>query len=97
MRRGYSFVIPAALITAFADPAGAQSCIRPLTPQAPSDPATISEYADIIRDDFEIYFSRIGRYIACLDTERASAMDEARDLTESYQLLLYTQHDRARN
>ncbi|MBE0455081.1 MAG: hypothetical protein IBX58_15580 [Roseovarius sp.] len=90
MRRGYSFVTLTVLIAALSGPSHAQSCIRPLTPIAPTDPATISEYADIIRDEFETYFSRIGRYIACLDAERSSALGEARDLTETYQLLLST-------
>jgi hypothetical protein len=97
MCRDYSFVALTVLIATLSGPSHAQSCIRPLTPIAPTDPATISKYADIIRDEFETYFSRIGRYIACLDAERSSAIGEARALTETYRLLLSTHQNPARN
>lgn len=66
----------------------AETCVSPARPYVPSDPRVVRDYADIIRQDFELYFQDIQTYFVCLDAERVRAFDEARDVTEAYQRLL---------
>jgi len=42
------------------------------------------DYKDIIRQDFEDYISDIQSYFRCLDSERARAFEEAREVSEDY-------------
>ncbi|NJM81177.1 MAG: hypothetical protein HC844_00635 [Tabrizicola sp.] len=63
---------------------------------APGVPSTdlpdevLVEYRAEIGAEFEAYFSSITEHIACLDEERARAMDEARAATEAYTHLINT-------
>jgi len=41
-------------------------------------------YADLIRSDFESYIADVQHYFRCLDTERARAFVEAREVSEDY-------------
>jgi len=41
-------------------------------------------YADLIRSDFETYIADVQDYFRCLDTERARAFTEAREVSEDY-------------
>ena len=65
--------------TGFAD-----SCLAPPRPFLPGDSRAITNYADIIRQDFEDYIRDIQSYFRCLDGERARAFEEAREVSEDY-------------
>lgn len=45
-------------------------------------------YADLIRSDFESYIADVQDYFRCLDTERARAFTEAREVSDDYGRLL---------
>ena len=62
----------------------AENCSAPVRPFVPRDPQAAQDYADIIRSDFELYIRDIQRYLRCLDTERARAFVEAREVGEDY-------------
>ena len=70
--------------------ASAQNCFPPSRPFAPSDPQAAREYADLIRNDFEVYIQDIQSYFRCLDDERARAFQEAREVSEEYGRFLGT-------
>jgi len=72
------------LLPFFANPAIAETCLAPQRPFVPSDPQAAQEYADIIRNDFELYIRDIQSYFRCLDDERARAFEEAREVSEEY-------------
>lgn len=59
-------------------------CLAPPRPFVPSDPMDAREYADLIRADFETYLADVQRYFRCLDSERARAFAEAREVSEEY-------------
>ena len=65
-------------------PVLAESCFAPVRPFLPSDSQAARDYADIIRGDFEDYIQDIQSYIRCLDSERARAFEEAREVSEDY-------------
>lgn len=75
-------------------PASAQpEVIRCLAPEAPMTELPVdvlAEYRTEIAAEFEVYFSSVSEHIACLDEERARAMDEARAATEAYTRLINT-------
>ena len=81
-----SICLPILILLAgsLARPAGAESCLAPVRPYVPSDPAAAREYADLIRHDFELYIEDIQAYIRCLEAERARAFEEAREVSEEY-------------
>ena len=62
----------------------AESCFAPARPFLPSDSQAARDYADIIRGDFEGYIQDIQSYFRCLDSERARAFEEAREVSEEY-------------
>ena len=72
------------LAGSLARPASAESCLAPVRPYVPSDPAAAREYADLIRRDFELYIEDIQSYFRCLEAERARAFEEAREVSEEY-------------
>lgn len=71
----------AAILLLFIHPAFAQAptCIPPEEPFAPADDAAFGEYADLVAEDFERYFSEVWPYIACLDAARQDAFARARE------------------
>lgn len=68
----------------------AGTCLAPQRPFVPSNPVAAREYADIIRTDFEIYIRDVQAYYRCLETERARAFEEAREVSEEYGQFLQT-------
>lgn len=68
-------------------PARAQDgiCLPPEEPNVPSDDATFSDYADLIAEEFERYFSEFSPYIACLDAARIDAFARAREVSAKHQ------------
>ncbi|QIE48165.1 hypothetical protein G5B38_21065 (plasmid) [Pseudohalocynthiibacter aestuariivivens] len=62
----------------------AESCFAPARPFLPSDSQAARDYAAIIRGDFENYIQDIQSYFRCLDSERARAFEEAREVSEDY-------------
>lgn len=62
----------------------AASCLAPPRPFVPSDSEAARDYADLIRGDFETYIQDIQSYFRCLDSERARAFEEAREVSEEY-------------
>ncbi|MBU1827903.1 MAG: hypothetical protein KJ731_05415 [Alphaproteobacteria bacterium] len=65
-------------------PVLAESCFAPPRPFLPGDSQAARDYADIIRGDFEDYIQDIQSYFRCLDSERARAFEEAREVSEDY-------------
>ena len=62
----------------------AASCLAPVRPFVPSDSQAARDYADIIRQDFEVYIADIQNYFRCLEQERARAFEEAREVSQDY-------------
>ena len=62
----------------------ADSCLAPTRPFVPSDSQSMRDFKDIIRQDFEDYIIDIQSYFRCLDSERARAFEEAREVSEDY-------------
>jgi hypothetical protein len=62
----------------------AASCLAPPRPFVPNDSQAARDYADLIRGDFETYIQDIQSYFRCLDSERARAFEEAREVSEEY-------------
>lgn len=62
----------------------AASCLAPPRPFLPSDSQAARDYAVLIRGDFETYIEDIQSYFRCLDSERARAFEEAREVSEEY-------------
>jgi len=62
----------------------AEACVPPTPPFLPGDSQAARDYVDIIRGDFEDYFQDIQRYFRCLDSERARAFEEAREVSKDY-------------
>ena len=73
-----------ALLISVPGPVLAESCFAPSRPFLPSDSQATRDYADIIRGDFEDYIQDIQSYFRCLDSERARAFEEAREVSEDY-------------
>jgi hypothetical protein len=63
-------------------------CLPPEAPMTELPVEVLAEYRAEIAAEFEAYFSSISAHIACLDGERARAMDEARVATEAYTRLI---------
>lgn len=47
--------------------AQAQTCLQPIPPFVPKNPADIREYSDILRRDMEAYFTDVEQYFRCQD------------------------------
>ena len=73
-------------------PALAGPCIPPPRPFVPRDPKVATEFMDILRHDFELYFCDVQVYFRCLDEERARAFEEAREVSEEYGRFLGSLH-----
>ena len=72
------------LLICVPEPVLAESCLAPPRPFLPIDSQTARDYADLIRGDFEDYIQDIQSYFRCLDSERARAFEEAREVSEDY-------------
>jgi|GEM_PF-978324 len=65
-------------------PLVAESCVTPDRPFLPNDRASVLEYSDLIRSDFETYMNLAQDYFRCLDVERARVFVEAQEVSEDY-------------
>ena len=85
-RRSHWFRVGASIVltACFAGPTAAETCLAPPRPFVPSETEAAREYADLIRQDFELYIREIQGYFLCLDAERARAFEEAREVSEEY-------------
>ena len=72
------------LMICVSGPVLAESCFAPPRPFLPSDSQAARDYAAIIRSDFENYIQDIQSYFRCLDSERARAFEEAREVSADY-------------
>ena len=74
------------MFLALARPALAQDtvCSPPQEPFIPADDAAFSEYADLVAEDFERYFSEFAPYIACLDAARQEAFTRVRAISAQH-------------
>lgn len=63
-------------------------CQPPDAPMIALPVEVLAEYRTEIAAEFEAYFASVSVHIACLDEERARAMEEARSATEAYTRLL---------
>lgn len=59
-------------------------CLPPTRPFAPENVQALTDYADIIVQDFDLYFRDAQAYLRCLDEERARVVIEAADVTNEY-------------
>ena len=62
----------------------AETCLAPARPFLPNASKIVLDYADIIRQDFDLYIAGIESYFRCLDGERTRAFEEARQVSEDY-------------
>lgn len=85
-RRSHWFKAGACIVLAVVSASGAaaETCLAPPRPFVPNDPGAAREYADLIRQDFELYIRDIQSYFLCLEAERARAFEEAREVSEEY-------------
>jgi hypothetical protein len=58
--------------------------MAPAAPFMPADPADIRAYADLLRQDFEVYFTDAQAYFRCLEQERRAVFDEVQQVTQAY-------------
>lgn len=68
--------------------AAAPVCDPPVVPFMPESDATFKEYADLINQDFERYFTEMSRYSACLDHARAEMLAEAQAVSQLHREFL---------
>lgn len=64
--------------------AAAESCFPPTRPLLPSDRQAVREFANVLRNDFELYIRDVQSYFRCLEEERARAFEEAREVSQEY-------------
>ena len=62
----------------------AQGCMAPSAPFMPSEPADIRAYAELLRQDFEAYFTDVQAYFRCLEQERRAVFAEVQQVTQAY-------------
>lgn len=67
-------------------------CLPPSAPAVDLPARLLATYRTEISAEFEVYFSALSEYIACLDEERLRAMAEARDVAGAYSDFLDTSH-----
>ncbi|PHQ72143.1 MAG: hypothetical protein COB97_00120 [Paracoccus sp.] len=77
----------AAILIFLFHPAFAQAplCIPPEEPFVPADDAAFGDYADLVAEDFERYFSEVRPYIACLDAARQDAFARAQEISARHE------------
>jgi hypothetical protein len=63
-------------------------CLAPKAPDVALSAEVLALYRQEITIEFEHYFGAVSAYIACLDTERAAALEEARKATDAYERFL---------
>ncbi len=90
MRAGWSAKRCVSVFLLIVFPAGAvaKTCYAPPRPFVPTDPDDVQEYRDLIGRDFETYIADIQAYFRCLEEERVRAFEEAREVSQEYELFL---------
>lgn len=83
-RNSWFVAVPVLSLMCFAQMASAQTCYAPQRPFVPTDLQDLQQYRDLIGRDFETYIADIQSYFRCLETERARAFEEAREVSEEY-------------
>lgn len=68
--------------------ARAETCFPPVRPFVPNDENAVAEFVDLIGQDFEAYIEDVQVYFRCLDSERARAFEEARQVSQDYERFL---------
>ncbi|MDO6732881.1 hypothetical protein Q4577_22970 [Marinovum sp. 2_MG-2023] len=68
--------------------AGAETCFPSVRPFVPSDGNAVAEFADLVVKDFEAYIKDVQAYFRCLESERARAFEEARQVSQDYESFL---------
>lgn len=83
-------LFPQAIVLTFVVVGGAEAetCLPPVRPFVPNDGNAVAKFADLIRQDFEVYIEDVQVYFRCLDTERARAFEEARQVSQDYERFL---------
>lgn len=83
-------LFPQAIVLTFVVVGGveAETCLPPVRPFVPNDGNAVAKFADLIRQDFEVYIEDVQVYFRCLDTERARAFEEARQVSQDYERFL---------
>lgn len=59
-----------------------------MVPFLPENDATFKEYADLINQEFERYFTEVSIYSACLNNAHAELMAEAEAVSELHRQFL---------
>lgn len=67
-------------------------CLSPAVPAIDLPDEVLVDYRAEISGEFESYFAAVTEYIACLDSERARVMAEARDAAAAYSDFLNLPH-----
>ena len=68
--------------------AAAPICDPPVAPFLPESDAAFKDYADLINQDFERYFSEMSEYSSCLDHARAELLAEAQAVSQLHREFL---------
>lgn len=64
------------------------ACTPPVPPTVPQDDALLTEYADLIEQDFQAYFDAMTDFSICHDQLFFRTMEEARSVSAGYQSFL---------
>ncbi|WP_134681456.1 hypothetical protein [Paracoccus ravus] len=54
----------------------------------PEDDTSLAQYADLVAEDFERYFSASSEYFACMDATRHTEFERAQQVSERRRLFL---------
>ncbi|AUH66816.1 hypothetical protein [Paracoccus zhejiangensis] len=84
-----TFALGAICIVLPASCLAVEICIPPDHPIVPESDDLLVEYAEIIEEEFEIYFKEITTYFDCMDRSRHEAFLLAQRRTGAYQNFLH--------
>jgi hypothetical protein len=76
------------LVVMFGAGASYAACVVPQRPFVPTDESSKREFEELIRSDFEKYIAAAQHYFQCLDVERQRVFEEAREVTQEYDMFL---------
>ncbi|WP_297932600.1 hypothetical protein [uncultured Brevundimonas sp.] len=85
MKLTWTLVAP---VLALAGAQGTPICVPPTRPTVPTDDAIFREYADLIADDFELYFNQISDFTTCLIEARRAVIEEGRAVGLDYRTFI---------
>jgi hypothetical protein len=58
--------------------------VPPVEPYLPGDDAVLAQYADLISEDFDRYFTESSDYFACIDATRQVEFERAQQVSERH-------------